>query len=112
MNLRVSGELTTLLALCTRIQRADPRPDRQPRRWSAPHARPARAASQVAAHPNYAAHIQAPRVSKEGHSALVTYQVPGNVTNIDQAVSTLQHAGQTLTGRRGIGCGQWSMSTA
>mgnify|MGYP001244696374 CR=1 FL=1 len=96
MNLRVSGELTRLLALCSRIQRADPRPDRQPRRWSALHARPARAASQVAAslaaHPNYAAHIQAPCVSADGRSALVTFQVPGNVTNIDQAVTTLQHA--------------------
>jgi len=54
------------------------------------------AASQVAAalaaHPNYATHIQAPRVSKDSRSALVTFQVPGNVTNIDQAVTTLQHA--------------------
>ena len=36
--------LTRLLAPCTPIQRAGPRPDGQPRRWSAPHARPARAA--------------------------------------------------------------------
>src|SRR5215469_15488516 len=54
------------------------------------------AASQVAASlaalPKYAAHIQAPRVSKDGRSALVTFQVPGNVTNIDQAVTSLQHA--------------------
>ena len=54
------------------------------------------AASQVAASlaalPNYAAHIQAPRVSKDSRSALVTFQVPGNVTNIDQAVTSLQHA--------------------
>ena len=54
------------------------------------------AASQVAASlgtmPRYATHIQAPRVSKDGHSALVTFQVPGNVTNIDQAVNSLQHA--------------------
>ncbi|MGH3269197.1 MAG: MMPL family transporter [Trebonia sp.] len=54
------------------------------------------AASQVAAvlaaQPTYATHIEAPRVSKDGHSALVTFQVPGNVKNIDQAVTTLQHA--------------------
>ena len=54
------------------------------------------AASQVAAvlaaHPTYATHIEAPRVSKDGHSALVTFQVPGNVKNIDQAATTLQHA--------------------
>jgi putative drug exporter of the RND superfamily len=49
-------------------------------------------AASLAAHPNYAAHIQAPRVSADGHSALVTFQVPGNVTNIDQAVTTVQHA--------------------
>ena len=54
------------------------------------------AASQVAASlaamPQYAAHIQAPRVSKDSRSALVTFQVPGNVTSIGQAVSSLQHA--------------------
>ena len=54
------------------------------------------AASQVAAvlaaHPTYATHIEAPQVSKDGHSALVTFQVPGNVKNIDQAATTLQHA--------------------
>jgi putative drug exporter of the RND superfamily len=54
------------------------------------------AASQVAASlatmPEYATHIQAPQVSKDGHSALVTFQVPGNVKNIDQAVTSLQHA--------------------
>ena len=54
------------------------------------------AASQVAAvlaaHPTYATHIEVPRVSKDGHSALVTFQVPGNVKNIDQAATTLQHA--------------------
>ena len=42
--------------------------------------------------PQYAAHIQAPRVSKDGHSALVTFQVPGNVSDIGQAVTSLQHA--------------------
>jgi putative drug exporter of the RND superfamily len=54
------------------------------------------AASQVAAvlaaHPAYATHIETPRVSKDGHSALVTFQVPGNVKNIDQAATALQHA--------------------
>jgi RND superfamily putative drug exporter len=54
------------------------------------------AASQVAASlaslPKYAAHIDAPRVSKDGRSALVRFQVPGNVTNVDQAVTSLQHA--------------------
>ncbi|MGH3272194.1 MAG: hypothetical protein ACRDN1_24475, partial [Trebonia sp.] len=34
-------------------------------------------AASLAAHPNYAAHIQPPRVSADGHSALVTFQVPG-----------------------------------
>ena len=48
-------------------------------------------AASLATHPAYAAHIQAPHVSKDSRSALVTFQVPGNVTNIDQAVSTLQH---------------------
>jgi RND superfamily putative drug exporter len=50
------------------------------------------AAASLAVLPKYAAHIQAPRVSKDGRSALVTFQVPGNVTNIDQAVTSLQHA--------------------
>jgi RND superfamily putative drug exporter len=54
------------------------------------------AASQVAAvltaYPTYATHIEAPQVSKDSRSALVTFQVPGNVTNIDQAVTSLQHA--------------------
>jgi len=54
------------------------------------------AVSQVAAAlaslPRYAAHVQAPRVSKDSRSALVTFQVPGNVTSIGQAVTSLQHA--------------------
>ena len=45
-------------------------PGRRPR-WS------------LAAHPAYVTYIEAPRVSKNGDSALVTFQVPGNVTNID-----------------------------
>ena len=31
-------------------------------------------------------------VSKDGRSALVTFQVPGNVANVDQAATTLEHA--------------------
>jgi putative drug exporter of the RND superfamily len=31
-------------------------------------------------------------VSRDGRSALVTFQVPGNVTNLDQAATALQHA--------------------
>ena len=31
-------------------------------------------------------------MSADGHSALVTFQVPGNVSDIDQAVTSLQHA--------------------
>ncbi|HXO23689.1 MAG TPA: MMPL family transporter, partial [Streptosporangiaceae bacterium] len=54
------------------------------------------AASQVAAAlatmPQYAAHIQPPRVSADSRSALVTFQVPGNVMSIGQAVTSLQHA--------------------
>jgi putative drug exporter of the RND superfamily len=49
-------------------------------------------AASLAAHPSFAAHIQAPQVSRDGRSALVAFQVPGNVTNIDQAVTTLQRA--------------------
>ena len=61
------------------------------------------AASQVAAAlaalPGYAADIRTPLqpggqalVSKDGRSALVTFQVPGNVTDHDKAVTALQHA--------------------
>jgi RND superfamily putative drug exporter len=49
-------------------------------------------AASLAAHPGYAVHIQPPTVSKDGHSALVRFQIPGNVTDTDQAVNTLQHA--------------------
>jgi RND superfamily putative drug exporter len=52
----------------------------------------AQVAMVLAAHPAYATHIEAPRVSKDSRSALVTFQVPGNVKNIDQAATTLQHA--------------------
>jgi putative drug exporter of the RND superfamily len=61
------------------------------------------AASQVAAAlaalPKYAAGVRTPAspggqalVSRDGRSALVTFDVPGNVTDIDQAATTLQHA--------------------
>jgi RND superfamily putative drug exporter len=61
------------------------------------------AASQVAASlaalPRYAAGVKTPAapggqalVSKDGRSALVTFDVPGNVTDTDQAATTLQHA--------------------
>ena len=54
------------------------------------------AASQVAvalaAMPRYAAHVQAPRVPEDSRAALVTFQVPGNVTSAGQAVTSLQHA--------------------
>jgi RND superfamily putative drug exporter len=62
-----------------------------------------RAASQVAAAlaalPGYAGDIRTPLqpggqalVSKDGRSALVTFQVPGNVTDQDKALTALQHA--------------------
>ena len=61
------------------------------------------AASQVAASlaalPRYATGIRTPQsaggkalVSKDGRSALVTFDVPGNVTDVDQAATTLRHA--------------------
>jgi RND superfamily putative drug exporter len=55
------------------------------------------AASQVAASlgalPKYATGIRTPAlVSKDGRSALVTFDVPGNVSNVDQAVTALQRA--------------------
>jgi putative drug exporter of the RND superfamily len=60
------------------------------------------AASQVAAAlatlPKDATEVRTPLsvggqalVSKDGRSALVTFQVPGNVANIDQVATTLQH---------------------
>jgi RND superfamily putative drug exporter len=61
------------------------------------------AASQVAAalsaQPKYAAGISTPLlagaqplVSKDGRSALVTFEVPGNVADVNQAATTDQHA--------------------
>jgi hypothetical protein len=55
------------------------------------HAAPQVAAALVAL-PKHAAHIQARACRRRGHCALVTFQVPGNVTNIDQAVTCLQRA--------------------
>ena len=68
------------------------------------------AASQVAAalsaQPRYAAGIRTPLsaggqslVSKDGRSALVTFEVPGNVADIDQAATTDQHAVATVQAR-------------
>ena len=68
------------------------------------------AASQVAAalsaQPEYATGISAPLpdsgqslVSKDGRSALVTFEVPGNVADIDQAATTDQQAVATVQAR-------------
>ena len=53
----------------------------------------------LAALPKYATGIRTPQsaggqalVSKDGRSALVTFEVPGNVKNIDQAVTAVAHA--------------------
>ena len=58
-----------------------------------------RVAASLAALPRYATGIETPLsagghalVSKDGRSALVTFSVPGNVSNVDQAATTLQHA--------------------
>ncbi|MFY9651878.1 MMPL family transporter, partial [Trebonia sp.] len=68
------------------------------------------AASQVAAalsaRPRYAAGIRTPLsaggqslVSKDGRSALVTFEVPGNVADVNQAATTDQHAVATVQAR-------------
>ncbi len=56
-------------------------------------------AATLAALPSYAGDIRTPLqpggqalVSKDGRSALVTFQVPGNVTDEGKAVTALQHA--------------------
>jgi len=56
-------------------------------------------AASLAALPKYATGIRTPLsaggqalVSKDGRSALVTFSVPGNVSSVDQAATTLQHA--------------------
>jgi putative drug exporter of the RND superfamily len=68
------------------------------------------AASQVAAalsaQPKYAVGIRTPLsaggqslVSKDGRSALVTFEVPGNVADVNQAATTDQHAVATVQAR-------------
>jgi putative drug exporter of the RND superfamily len=59
----------------------------------------AQVATSLAALPKYATGIKTPLsagghalVSKDGRSALVTFSVPGNVSSVDQAATTLQHA--------------------
>jgi putative drug exporter of the RND superfamily len=59
----------------------------------------AQVAASLAALPTYATGVKTPLsadgqalVSKDGHSALVTFSVPGNVSSVDQAATTLQHA--------------------
>ena len=59
----------------------------------------AQVAASLAALPRYATDIRTPLsagdqalVSKDGRSALVTFSVPGNVSSVDQAATTLQHA--------------------
>ena len=56
-------------------------------------------AASLAAQPRYATGIRTPLsaggqalVSKDGRSALVTFDVPGNVPDVNQAASALQHA--------------------
>ena len=58
----------------------------------------AQVAASLAALPTYATGVKTPLstdgqalVSKDGHSALVTFSVPGNVSSVDQAATTLQH---------------------
>ena len=59
----------------------------------------AQVAASLAALPTYATGVKTPLsagnqalVSKDGRSALVTFSVPGNVSSVDQAATTLQHA--------------------
>jgi RND superfamily putative drug exporter len=63
-------------------------------------------AAALSAQPKYAAGISTPLpdsgqslVSKDGRSALVTFEVPGNVADIDQAATTNQHAVATVQAR-------------
>ena len=63
-------------------------------------------AASLAALPNYATSITTPLsaggqalVSKDGRSALVTFDVPGNVNDVNQAASALQHAVATVQDR-------------
>ena len=63
-------------------------------------------AASLAAVPKSAAGIRTPLsaggrslVSKDGHSALVTFDVPGNVANVDTAVTADQHAVAAVAAR-------------
>ncbi len=63
-------------------------------------------AASLAALPDYATGITTPLsaggqalVSKDGRSALVTFDVPGNVNDVNQAASALQHAVATVQDR-------------
>jgi putative drug exporter of the RND superfamily len=63
-------------------------------------------ASALSGQPKYAVGIRTPLspgeqslVSKDGRSALVTFQVPGNVANVGQAATTDQHAVATVQAR-------------
>jgi RND superfamily putative drug exporter len=65
-----------------------------------------RVAAALSAQPKYATGISAPLsasgqslVSKDGRSALVTFEVPGNVADIDQAATTDQHVVATVQAR-------------
>src|SRR6516162_1267746 len=64
------------------------------------------AAASLAALPDYATGITTPLsaggqalVSRDGRSALVTFDVPGNVHDVNQAASALQHAVATVQAR-------------
>jgi putative drug exporter of the RND superfamily len=64
------------------------------------------AAAALSARPRYAADIRTPLsaggqslVSKDGRSALVTFEVPGNVADVNQAATTDQHAIATVQAR-------------
>jgi putative drug exporter of the RND superfamily len=66
----------------------------------------AQVAAALAAVPRYAGDIRTPSqpgghalVSKDGRSALVTFQIPGNLTDAGKAVTTLQHAVAGVQGR-------------
>ena len=74
------------------------------------------AASQVAAAlaalPDYAGDVRTPLqpggqalVSKDGRSAVVTFQIPGNVTDTGKAVTALQHAVARRAGQATRTCG-------
>ena len=74
------------------------------------------AAASLAALPDYATGITTPLsaggqalVSRDGRSALVTFDVPGNVHDVNQAASALQHAVATRCRTRAA-CPDWPAS--